>query len=62
MLPISSLKRDTLSKAEEILREIDYVITWEKPKMKFRSVNLDEIEADYEANGKIIDKLNKLSS
>lgn len=38
------------------------MITNEKPKMKFRSQNLDEIEADYEANNKIVDKLNKLTS
>ena len=41
---------------------MDYIITNEKPKMKFRSTSLEDIEADYEANSKIIDKLNKLTS
>jgi len=62
LLPISSLKRDTLEKAEAILRELDSIITNEKPKMKFRSTSFEEIEADYEANSKIIDRLNKLTS
>lgn len=30
--------------------------------MKFRSTSFEEIEADYEANSKIIDRLNKLTS
>lgn len=62
LLPISSLKRDTLLQAEGILTEIDHVITHEKPKMKFRSSSFEDIEADYEANSKIVDKLNKLTS
>jgi predicted DNA-binding WGR domain protein len=62
MLPISSLKRDTLMKAEAILKEIDFVITNEKPKMRFKSISFEDIEADYEANSKIIDRLNKLTS
>ncbi len=62
LLPISSLKRDTLLKAEAILNEIDHVITNEKPKMQFRSSSFENIEADYEANAKIIDRLNQLTS
>lgn len=38
------------------------MITHEKPKMKFRSSSFEDIEADYEANAKIVDKLNKLTS
>lgn len=47
MLPISSLKRETLMRAQEILSELDDVITNEKPKMKFRATSFEDIEADY---------------
>ena len=62
LLPISSLKRDTLLKAEAILNEIDHVITNEKPKMNFKTSSFDNIEAQYETNAKVVDRLNQLTS
>jgi hypothetical protein len=47
-----------LLKAEAILNEIDHVITNEKPKMNFRTSSFDNIEAQYEINAKVVDRLN----
>jgi len=45
LLPISSLKRDILLKAELILNEIDYVITNEISSIKLKTSSFDNIEA-----------------